>query len=103
MNLNEYYKYYLSLHKNHMCRRMHFLGQIATLLFVYYIFTSYNWLLLFLVPLIVYPFAWTGHLLYEKNKPLAWKGKNDYGWTTLKSKISDWIMFKDIIIGRLSI
>ena len=103
MGIEEYYKFYLSLHQKHMCRRMHFLGQITTLLFVYYIFVSYNWFLFVLAPFIIYPFAWIGHLRYEKNKPLAWKGTKDYGWTTLKAKFCDWIMFKDIILGKLSI
>ena len=27
-NINEYYKYYLTLHKNKTCRLLHFLGQL---------------------------------------------------------------------------
>ena len=34
MNLEEYYKQYLKLHKNKNCRRMHVLGQLVTLSFV---------------------------------------------------------------------
>ena len=103
MKISEYYEYYLTLHQNHMCRRLHFLGQIATILFVYYALTSGHFYYLIMAPFIVYPFAWGGHLIYEKNKPLAWEGKKDYGLTTLKAKACDWIMFKDILIGKLSI
>jgi len=96
VGIKEYYKYYLSLHQNHMCRRMHFLGQIATILFVMFIITNQYWILAPLIPFIVYPFAWTGHYRYEKNRPAAFSDP-------IKAKISDWIMFKDIIFGKLSI
>jgi hypothetical protein len=96
VGLKEYYAYYLTLHQNHLCRRMHFLGQIATLLFLYYIIATKQWILILLAPFVVYPFAWAGHKRYEKNRPAAF---ND----PIKAKISDWIMFKDIILGKLSI
>jgi len=47
-------------------------------------------------PFIIYPFAWSGHYFFEKNKPAAFSNP-------IKAKICDWIMFKDIIIGRLSL
>ena len=103
MNLDEYYQYYLTLHTNHLCRRMHFIGQCATIFFTVFVLYNWYWYLIPLIPFIIYPFAWLGHLYFEKNKPLAWEGKKDYGLTTLKAKICDWIMFKDILIGRLSI
>jgi len=94
--MKEYYRYYLSLHQNHLCRRMHFLGQLTTLMFIVSVVSSGKLILLFFAPFIVYPFAWTGHHFFEKNKPLAWEGKKDFGLTTLKAKVCDWIMFKDI-------
>jgi hypothetical protein len=62
---------------------------------------SSAWLALILAPFVVYPFAWAGHLFFEKNKPLAWDGAKDYGKTTLKAKVCDWIMFKDILTGKI--
>ena len=96
MGIEEYYKHYLSLHQDHMCRRMHFIGQVVTLLFIYYIVASHKWILAPIALFVVYPFAWLGHKRYEKNKPAAFSDP-------IKAKISDWIMFKDIIIGKLSI
>jgi hypothetical protein len=101
--MSEYYQYYLTLHTHPKCRLLHFIGQWATLIFAAAIFTGGLWYLIPLIPFIVYPFAWAGHLYFEKNKPLAWEGMNDYGWTTLKAKVCDWIMFKDILLGRLRI
>tara|TARA_R110000796_G_scaffold251363_1_gene382543 strand:- start:260 stop:400 length:141 start_codon:yes stop_codon:yes gene_type:complete len=45
---------------------------------------------------VIYPFAWSGHYFFEGNKPAAFVNP-------LYAKLSDWIMFKDIILGRLSI
>jgi hypothetical protein len=50
--------------------------------------------LLLLVPFIVYPFAWSGHFFFEKNKPAAFKHP-------VKAKICDWIMLFDIIRGKI--
>ena len=41
-----------------------------------------------------YSFAWIGHLVFEKNKPATF-GYPGY------SLASDWIMYKDILTGRL--
>tara|TARA_R110002153_G_scaffold40235_10_gene115223 strand:+ start:733 stop:981 length:249 start_codon:yes stop_codon:yes gene_type:complete len=82
---------------------MHFLGQWTTIYFTYFVIVNSYWLLAPLIPFIIYPFAWTGHLYFEKNKPLAWEGRKDGGKSTIKAKICDWIMFKDIMIGKLSI
>tara|TARA_R100000664_G_C2749204_1_gene136609 strand:+ start:1447 stop:1674 length:228 start_codon:yes stop_codon:yes gene_type:complete len=75
---------------------MHFIGQIVTLLFTYFVIVNGLWLLIPVIPFIVYPFAWSGHYFFEKNKPAAFTDP-------VKAKISDWIMFKDILIGRLSV
>jgi len=101
MTMSEYYTFYLSLHQNKWCRRFHFLGQITTIMFVSgCLYFQWYWLLL-AAPFVVYPFAWVGHLVFEKNRPLAWDGIKDGGITTLKAKACDWIMFKDILIGKL--
>ena len=94
--LNEYYKYYLTLHTNKWTRRMHVLGQLITITFISFVIKAKLWPLLVLSPFVVYPFAWSGHYFFEKNKPAAFSNP-------LYAKLSDWIMFKDIILGRLSI
>ena len=54
------------------------------------------YILFLAVPFIIYPFAWSGHYFFENNKPAAFTNP-------LYAKISDWIMFKDIITGKLRI
>jgi hypothetical protein len=93
MTLNEYYKYYLTLHQNKWCRRMHALGQLFTLGFVYYSLTNNLWLI-FLAPIIVYPFAWAGHFFFEKNTPAAFSNP-------VKAKLCDWLMLRDMVLGRI--
>jgi hypothetical protein len=94
MTFKEYYEYYLTLHQNKWTRRLHALGQLATILFVALCIQEQQWLLLFFTPLVVYPFAWSGHFFFEKNKPAAWS-------KPLWAKACDWVMLKDMIIGKL--
>tara|TARA_R100001163_G_C5064032_1_gene201499 strand:- start:1294 stop:1587 length:294 start_codon:yes stop_codon:yes gene_type:complete len=96
MDLNEYYKYYLSLHQNKACRALHFLGQCVTILYVTTVVYHQAWLFLIAAPFIVYPFAWSGHYFFEKNEPAAFSDP-------VKAKISDWLMFRDILLGRIKI
>ena len=95
MEMKEYYEYYLTLHQNPKCRLLHYTGQWATIFFVVWSLIN-NWYLLVLAPFIIYPFAWSGHYFFEKNKPAAFRDP-------VKAKISDWLMFRDIFLGRISI
>ena len=96
MTLKEYYKYYLTLHQNRACRLLHFIGQWVTLFFAWFVIFNWHWYLLPLIPFIIYPFAWSGHYFFEKNKPAAFSNP-------LYAKISDWMMFRDIILGKVKI
>tara|TARA_B100000287_G_scaffold173687_1_gene163876 strand:- start:163 stop:468 length:306 start_codon:yes stop_codon:yes gene_type:complete len=99
--MREYYEFYLTLHKNKWNRRLHFVGQLFTILYVFLcVYYNRYWFLL-LSPFVVYPFAWLGHSVFEKNKPLAWGGIKDRGLTTLKAKACDAIMFWNILTGKI--
>lgn len=100
MKFKEYYIYYLTLHQNKICRRLHVLGQIFTILYfilVTYLIFNISLYFVFLyvfLPFVVYPFAWSGHFFFEKNKPAAFKNP-------LWAKAADWVMLKDIITGKI--
>ena len=94
MSFKQYYKYYLSLHQNKWCRRLHVLGQVTTLCFLVVVLKLKIWSLLILAPFIIYPFAWTGHFVFEKNKPAAFS-------KPFWAKMCDWIMLKDWFLGRI--
>ena len=90
----EYYQYYLTLHQNKINRWLHVVGQCVTLSLLVYALATQTWLLLLLVPFVVYPFAWVGHLVFEKNQPAAWTNP-------LWAKACDWVMLKDLLTGKL--
>ena len=94
MKFNEYYRHYMNLHKNKWNRRLHVIGQISTISFVIFCISLQYYILLFFTPFIVYPFAWSGHYFFEKNKPAAFS-------EPIKAKMADWVMFKDWILGRI--
>ena len=96
MNIKEYYKYYLTLHKHPKCRLLHFLGQWVTISFTIFVLYNWYWYLIPLIPFVIYPFAWSGHYFFEGNKPAAFS-------RPFMAKACDWVMFKDILLGRLSI
>ena len=94
MTFKEYYQYYLTLHQNKWTRRLHVMGQMATIGFVIGVIYMKAWLLLLAAPFVVYPFAWAGHFFIEKNKPAAFS-------RPLWAKACDWVMLKDILTGKL--
>ena len=61
----------------------------------YAIFTQ-SWLALAALPLVGYGFAWIGHFVFEKNRPATFQ-------YPLYSLMGDWVMFKDILIGKVKI
>jgi len=91
---DEYYAYYLTLHQNNINRRLHVAGQYVTLLTLVAAIALKSWLLLALTPFVVYPFAWSGHFFFEKNKPAAWSHP-------LWAKACDWVMLKDVVTGKI--
>lgn len=100
MNFRMYYAHYLGLHQNRWCRRLHVLGQIATVSFVLAVLRTATttsaqalWLLVF-TPFVVYPFAWSGHFFFEKNTPAAWQNP-------IWAKAADWVMLWQIITGKI--
>ena len=91
--MKDYYKKYLKLHKNINCIRLHFIGQCITIIFTILILRYRILYLIPIIPFIIYPFAWTGHYLFEKNEPAAFHDP-------LKAKLADWMMFWDILRGN---
>ena len=94
--LSIYYRNYLKLHSKPKTRLLHFIGQIITIICIIFILYYKFWYFIPFIPFVIYPFAWSGHYFFEKNKPAAFKNP-------IYAKLSDWIMFKDILLGKLKI
>lgn len=94
-SFREFYPYYLKEHRNRTCRRLHFIGSVLVLLIIFWSILSQNAWWLLLMPLAGYGFAWTGHFFFEKNRPATFK----HPWYSL---MGDWVMFRDMLTGRIS-
>lgn len=94
-SFRDFYPYYLSEHSDPTCRRLHFVGSalIVVLIALVIARTLSPWWLL-AIPLIGYGFAWIGHFVFEKNRPATFT-------YPLYSLIGDWVMFKDMLTGRI--
>lgn len=90
----EFYPFYLAEHQNLTCRRLHFAGSSLIIAIIAFVLYSQSWALLWLLPLAGYGFAWVGHFFFEHNKPATFK----YPFYSL---IGDWVMYKDILVGKL--
>lgn len=93
-SFRDFYPYYLSEHQNSICRRLHFIGSTLVLALLVLSLMTQQWMLLWLLPIAGYGFAWLGHFAYEKNKPATFQ-------YPLYSLLGDWVMYKDILLGRI--
>ena len=90
----EFYPFYLSEHANRTSRRLHFVGTTLGLAFALHALSTLNfwWLL----PGVVsgYAFAWVGHSFFEKNRPTTFTHP-------IYSFMGDWVMWKEILTGKI--
>lgn len=94
-SFREFYPYYLSEHSDVRCRRLHFIGTWLVLAALVLALLHSPWWLL-AVPLFGYGFAWLGHFVFENNRPATFKNP-------FYSLLGDFVMFRDILIGRVRI
>ncbi|MCG8671503.1 MAG: DUF962 domain-containing protein [Pseudomonadales bacterium] len=94
-SFSEFYPFYLAEHSDKTCRRLHFIGSALVLATTGYILLTGSWALVALLPIIGYGFAWVGHFVFEKNRPATFK-------YPLYSFMGDWVMFKDILTGKIA-
>lgn len=93
-SFREFYPFYLSEHRNRTCRRLHFVGSMLVLATIFFAIVAEMWWALAALPVIGYGFAWAGHFFFEKNRPATFT-------YPLYSFIGDWVMFKNILTGKI--
>jgi hypothetical protein len=92
-SLNEFYPFYLSEHRNDTSRKLHFTGTALFFILLFIaLFLSKYWIL-WLLPVVGYGFAWTGHYFFEKNKPATFK-------YPVYSLLSDFRLFFELLSGK---
>lgn len=93
-SFREFYPFYLGEHANRTSRRLHFIGSLGVLVLLGLAIWSRNGWYLFGALFCGYGFAWIGHFFFEKNRPATFRHP-------LYSFMGDWVMFKDILSGKI--
>jgi hypothetical protein len=93
-SFSDFYPYYLAEHRKPATRRLHFIGTLLVILTVVYAIAMQRWGLLVLAPVFGYGLAWIGHFVFEKNRPATFEHP-------LYSLAGDFVMFKDLLMGRI--
>lgn len=93
-SFREFYPFYLDEHRNSTCKLLHFIGTWLVVGIVLLSVLSANAWWLLLVPVVGYGFAWVGHFFFEKNRPATFT----YPFYSL---MGDWVMWKDIMTGKV--
>ncbi|MBT2117900.1 DUF962 domain-containing protein [Dyella sp. LX-66] len=95
-SFREFYPFYLGEHSDVNCRRMHFAGSTLVLAVIAFAVSTEQLAWLWLVPVAGYGFAWVGHFVFEKNRPATFRHP-------LYSLMGDWVMYWDVLRGRVKL
>ena len=90
----DFYPYYLSEHQDRTCRRLHVVGTALVCACIVAAMATNDPSWLVPAPLFGYGFAWVGHYFFEHNRPATFKHP-------LYSLLGDWVMFRDVLVGRI--
>lgn len=93
-SFREFYPYYLGEHANRTCRRLHVVGSTLVLACLAMAIATLDAWWLLGMPLAGYGFAWVGHFFFERNRPATFTHP-------LWSLMGDWVMYRDVLTGRL--
>lgn len=90
----DFYRLLLREHASAACRRLHFLGCLGALFCLAKLLVTLDpwWLVAGLAW--CHGLSWAGHVVFARNHPPALR-RPLYGF------IGGWLMFRDILIGRL--
>jgi hypothetical protein len=91
-----FYPFYLSEHADRRNRRLHFAGTSLVIGISLAALLTGHPTLFWLLPICGYGCAWVGHFFFEHNKPATFQ-------YPLYSLIGDFVMYKDIWIGRVTL
>jgi hypothetical protein len=90
----EFYPVYLAEHNERGTRRLHFVGILLVLVVLGIALWTLDARWLLAAPVVGYGLAWIGHLVFEHNRPATFRHPP-------YSLAGDFVMFKDMLLGRL--
>jgi hypothetical protein len=93
-SFREFYPFYLAEHADVRCRRLHFAGTTLVIATAVFALVSGHLAALALAPVFGYGCAWVGHFCFEHNRPATFKAP-------LYSLFGDWVMYAQMISGRI--
>lgn len=93
-HFKDFYPYYLSEHSDPVCRRLHYFGSTLVLILAGLFIARQTWGWLPLLLVAGYGPAWVGHFVFEKNRPATFR-------YPLYSFMGDWVMYKDMLTGKI--
>jgi hypothetical protein len=93
-SFREFYPAYLAEHKQPATRRLHFVGTVLVLVVLGVAAWTRDARWLIAAPVFGYGLAWIGHFAFERNRPATFRHP-------LYSLAGDFVMFKDLLLGRL--
>lgn len=85
----EFYPYYLSEHRDPVCRRLHFFGSLGALFCLARLLATMNPAWLAAALLWGYGLAWIGHFACERNRPASWHSARHFAWS-LRGDLRMW-------------
>ena len=83
-----------SEHNERSTRRLHFLGTLLVIVVLVVALWKRDARWLLLAPVVGYGLAWIGHFAFERNRPATFRHP-------LYSLAGDFVMFKEMLLGRL--
>jgi hypothetical protein len=93
-SFREFYPFYLSEHSHPTCRRLHFAGSLLAIVFIVAAIAARNAWWVVVAALAGYGLAWIGHYFFEHNRPATFIHP-------VYSLMGDWMMFRDMLTGRI--
>jgi hypothetical protein len=93
-HFRDFYPFYLSEHRDPRSRRLHVIGTALVILTLLGALLTERYVWLWMLPVLGYGFAWVGHFFFEKNRPATFRHP-------LYSLAGDFVMFRDVLIGRI--
>lgn len=95
-SFEEFYPFYLSQHQDKTCRRLHFAGSTLGLVGLGASVVTGKKRYLAAGIVAGYGCAWVGHFFFEGNKPATFKHP-------VYSFMGDWVMYKDMLTGKIEL